>query len=193
MQRLAFDVLGKAVGFDEAAGPDDAGDGRVFCKLLLLDEELQGAQAAAAGLNAIFAGLFASLIVEGAHAQALQKAASLDVCGEAGNGSVRLHMAGVAVVQDELIERDACGLSQPDFLFGLGHDCAPLIEGSGLGRALSLSDLALRPSLSTLFLCVPPSPSGPRQGANCVCLRSSKLKGEVFHFSPLQPLQPLQG
>ncbi len=144
MQRLAFDVLGKAVGFDKAAGPDDAGDGRVFCQLLLLDEELQGAQAAAAGLDAVFARLFASLVVEGAHAQALQEAASLDVGGKAGNGSVRLNMAGVAVVQDELIEGNACGLSQPDFLFGLGHNYAPLIEGSGL-RPSALA-LGLGPS-----------------------------------------------
>ncbi len=48
MQRLAFGVLGETVGFDKTFRAHDAGDGRVFCQPLLLDKQLQRAQAAAA-------------------------------------------------------------------------------------------------------------------------------------------------
>ena len=59
MQRLALGVLGETVGFDKALCSHDARHGRVFCEPLLLDQELQRAKSAAAGLHAIGAGFFA--------------------------------------------------------------------------------------------------------------------------------------
>ena len=68
MQRFALGVLGETVGFDKAFRAHDARDGRVFCELLLFDEKLQRAQAAAAGLHAIGAGFFAGFVQDRADA-----------------------------------------------------------------------------------------------------------------------------
>ena len=52
-QRLALRVLGEAVGLGETVGFDDAGNGRVPGELLLLDEELERAEPAAASLHGV--------------------------------------------------------------------------------------------------------------------------------------------
>ena len=85
MQRLAFGVLGETVGLTKAFRAYDAGNGRVFCQILLLDEELQRAKAAAAGLHAVSAGFFAGFVQDRADAQRLEKAAPFDIGGEAFN------------------------------------------------------------------------------------------------------------
>src|SRR5262249_17917236 len=80
---------------------DDAGDGRGLGEALLLDEQVERAPAAAAGLDFVGSGLLA-ILDDGAHAQGLQEAAAggaggeglesggglglPDVCGGAGGG-----------------------------------------------------------------------------------------------------------
>ena len=80
-QRLALRVFGEAVGFGETVCLDDAGDGRVPGQLLLLDEELERAETAAASLDGVRARLLMAGIEDRADTQGLKKAAKGDVGG----------------------------------------------------------------------------------------------------------------
>ena len=121
MQRLAFGVLGETVGFDKAFRAHDAGDGRVFCELLLLDEKLQRAKAAAAGLHAVGAGFFAGIVQDRADAQRLEKAAPFDIGGKAFDRDAGLDLADIAFVKNQLVEGDGLGRGEREFWGGFGH------------------------------------------------------------------------
>jgi len=121
MQRLAFGVLGETVGFDKAFRAHDAGDGRVFCELLLFDEKLQRAEAAAAGLYAVGAGFFAGSVQNWADAQGLKKAAPFNVGGKAFDRDAGLDLADIAFMQDELVEGNGLRRGKREFWGGFGH------------------------------------------------------------------------
>ena len=121
MQRFALGVLGKAVGFDEAFGAHDARNGRVFCELLLFDEKLQRAQAAAASLYAVGAGFFAGVVQDRADAQGLKKPAAFDVGGKRLDRNACLDLADIAVMDGELVERNGLWRGERKFLGGFGH------------------------------------------------------------------------
>ena len=153
MQRLAFGVLGETVGFDKAFRAHDARDGRVFCELLLLDEKLQRAKAAAAGLHAIGAGFFAGFVQDRADAQRLQKAAPFDIGGKAFDRDAGLDLADIAFVKNELVEGDGLRRGEREFLGRLwSSEEAPWFEVPGRTGELPLSALSLHPSPSNLFL-----------------------------------------
>jgi len=98
-----------AVGLDEAFGTHDAGDRRVLGEFLLLHEQLQRAQTAAARLYAVEAGFLAGLVQDGTGAEALQKPAPGDIGGKVLDRNAGLDLADIAVVDDELVEGDGVG------------------------------------------------------------------------------------
>ena len=103
VQRLAVNVLGKAGGFDNAAGQNDAGDWGVFIEALLLDEKLQRAPPAAACENAVKL----LVAIKGPNAQALQKPMSGDAFREIGNRRLVGLAAHIAWMKRKFVERDA--------------------------------------------------------------------------------------
>jgi hypothetical protein len=121
MQGFALGVLGETVGFDKTPAPDNARDGCVFCELLLFDEKLEGAKAAAASLYAIGAGFFAAIIDDAPHAQRLEETAAFDIGGKAFDGNAGLDLADVAFVKDKLVEGNGLGRGKGKFLEGFGH------------------------------------------------------------------------
>ena len=152
-QRLALRVLGETVGLGETVCLDDAGDGRVPGQLLLLDEELERAETAAASLDGVGAGFLMIGVEDGADAQRLEKAAKRDVGGEVLNaGVVDWGFAYIGGVDVELVEGNGDGRGERKFRgLGLGHGRVLLAWVPGLPGNLSLAP-ALRPSLPILFL-----------------------------------------
>ena len=95
---------------------DDAGNGRVLGQLLLLDEKLERAETAAAGLNAVVPVSSLIGIEDRADAQGLEQAAERDVGGEVLDaGIVDLGFADVGGVEIELVERDRDGEARESF------------------------------------------------------------------------------
>ena len=106
MQRRALDVLGQAVLFGQAVGPDHTGDRRGLGQPALLDQRGERAIAPTAGRDLVHAGLHAGFVDDGAHAQAHQQASPRDVLGEFLDRHARLDVAHVGLAQHQLVEGD---------------------------------------------------------------------------------------
>ncbi len=114
VQRRSLDILGEAVLFGEALGPDDARDRRVLRQPFLFGQQLERAEAAAAGRHLEYAGLQTRLVDDSADGQALQQGAPRDIICELLDGDARLDLANVRLGQDELVERDRALFAQND-------------------------------------------------------------------------------
>ena len=125
VQRRALDVLGETVFLGQTFRADDARNGCVLRQALLLGEQLQRAEAPAAGGHLVDAGLGARFVEHRPNGEGLEQGAPGDVLGELLDGDARLHLTDVALGQHELVERDRTLLAQADLRLGLGHDGSP--------------------------------------------------------------------
>ena len=106
MKRRALDVLGEAVFLGEPLGAHHAGDRGGAGEPLLLDQEFERPEAAAAGRDLEHAGLGALVVEDRPDGEALQQRAPGDVLGKLLDRDARLDAADIGLAQDQPVERD---------------------------------------------------------------------------------------
>ena len=151
MQRLALHVLGERVLLGRHAVhavSHDTRDHRGLGEPLLLDQEFEGPEAAAAGRHLEHAGLDAIGADDGPDAEALQQGPPRDILGKFLDRDAGLDAPDVGLAEDELIEGNVPRAAEDKLGLGSWH------------VSISMTDRP-RASLPTSFRHAVTSPSLP--------------------------------
>ena len=130
MQRLALAVLGKRVLLRQPIGAHHARHRLRLRHPLLLDQQFQRAEAAAAGRHLEHAGLFSFGVQHRADIEALQQRAVGNVLRQRLDRDAGLDAPDVGLAQHQLVERNVAGCTQGNLLnsgrhVGILHDGRP--------------------------------------------------------------------
>ena len=130
MQRLALAVLGERVLLGQPIGAHHARHGLRLRHPLLLDQQFQRPEAAAAGRHLEHAGLFSFGVQHRADVQALQQRAVGNILRQRLDRDASLDAADVGLAQHQLVERNVAGCTQGNLLnsgrhVGILHDGRP--------------------------------------------------------------------
>ena len=129
MEWGALDVLGEAVFLGEPIGAHHARDRGVAGEPLLLDQQFERPEAAAAGGNLEHPGLGALVVEDRPNGQALQQRAAGDVLGKLFDRDARLDAADIGLAQDQPVERNVARARQRDLVNRLRHGWSPRRAG----------------------------------------------------------------
>ena len=121
MEGDALDVLGQRILLGDPALAHDAGHGRGLRQALLLDQQFERPEAAAAGRHFEHAGLLAFRVENRPDAEALQQRAVGDVLGQFLDRDAGLHAPDVRLAEHQLVEGDVARGAEDDLLNGGSH------------------------------------------------------------------------
>ena len=121
MKGDALDILGQRILLSDPALAHDAGHRRGLGQALLLDQQFERPESAAAGGHLEHAGLLAVRVEHGSDAEALQQGAVSDVLGQLLDRDTGLHAPDVGLAEHQLVEGDVTRGAEDDLLNSGSH------------------------------------------------------------------------